>query len=398
VLAMSILSGIKVLDFTHYISGPYCSQILGDHGAEVIKVEQIGGENGRVSKPIYHNESLYFAVQNRNKRALSINLKAKEGQEIIRKLVKDSDILITNYGAGVPERLGIDFDTISKINPQISMVHITGFGLNGPYRDYRAYDGIIQVMSGIASLSGQREGPPTMVGTYIADQLAGLQAALGAMLCLMNRERTGKGKFVDVSMLDSMISLLGYKLSEFMLSGKEYPRNGNQDLRSLSNTHPTNDGYIYIAPLTSKMWEDFSKIMGKNDWSKSDSPYFTSEGRLEHRVFLEENISEWTIQFSKKEVFEMLQEVGIASGPVNTLEDIANDPHIKERNMLRKMKVGNGEEVYVNGVPLKIKEDEWTEFTSPPRIGEHSRDILKELGYSSIEINSFIEKDVISSQ
>jgi CoA:oxalate CoA-transferase len=395
---MSILSGIKVLDFTHYISGPYCSQILGDHGAEVIKVEQIGGENGRVSKPIYHNESLYFAVQNRNKRALSINLKAKEGQEIIRKLVKDSDILITNYGAGVPERLGIDFDTISKINPQISMVHITGFGLNGPYRDYRAYDGIIQVMSGIASLSGQREGPPTMVGTYIADQLAGLQAALGAMLCLMNRERTGKGKFVDVSMLDSMISLLGYKLSEFMLSGKEYPRNGNQDLRSLSNTHPTNDGYIYIAPLTSKMWEDFSKIMGKNDWSKSDSPYFTSEGRLEHRVFLEENISEWTIQFSKKEVFEMLQEVGIASGPVNTLEDIANDPHIKERNMLRKMKVGNGEEVFVNGVPLKIKEDELTEFTSPPSIGEHSRDILKELGYSSIEINSFIEKDVISSQ
>jgi CoA:oxalate CoA-transferase len=395
---MSILSGIKVLDFTHYISGPYCSQILGDHGAEVIKVEQIGGENGRVSKPIYHNESLYFAVQNRNKRALSINLKAKEGQKIIRKLVKDSDILITNYGAGVPERLGIDFDTISKINPQISMVHITGFGLNGPYRDYRAYDGIIQVMSGIASLSGQREGPPTMVGTYIADQLAGLQAALGAMLCLMNRERTGKGKFVDVSMLDSMISLLGYKLSEFMLSGKEYPRNGNQDLRSLSNTHPTNDGYIYIAPLTSKMWEDFCKIMGKNDWSKSDSPYFTSDGRLEHRVFLEENISEWTIQFSKKEVFEMLQEVGIASGPVNTLEDIANDPHIKERNMLRKMKVGNGEEVFVNGVPLKVKEDELTEFTSPPSIGEHSRDILKELGYSSIEINRFIEKDVISSQ
>jgi CoA:oxalate CoA-transferase len=183
-----------------------------------------------------------------------------------------------------------------------------------------------------------------------------------------------------------------------MLSGKEYPRNGNQDLRSLSNTHPTNDGYIYIAPLTSKMWEDFCKIMGKNDWSKSDSPYFTSDGRLEHRVFLEENISEWTIQFSKKEVFEMLQEVGIASGPVNTLEDIANDPHIKERNMLRKMKVGNGEEVFVNGVPLKVKEDELTEFTSPPSIGEHSRDILKELGYSSIEINRFIEKDVISSQ
>lgn len=398
-MIMSILSGIKVLDFTHYISGPFCSQILGDHGADVIKIEQIGGERGRLSKPLHHDESLYFAAQNRNKRALSVNLKSKSGQEIIQNLVRKSDILITNYGAGVPERLGIDYDTISNINPGISMVHITGFGIDGPYMNHRAYDGIIQVMSGIASLTGHPDGPPTITGTYIADHLAGLQGAMGAMLALFYRTRTGKGRFVDISMLDGMISMLGYKLSEFMITGKENQRIGNRDLRSFCNSYPTKDGFIYIAPITAKMWEEFCKLMNKVEWTKSDSPYSTNEGRLAHRDILEGEISAWTKEYSKLEVFHILQEAGIASGPVNTLEDIANDPHIKERNMLRKMKFSNNEEeIFVNGIPIKTNESDLAEFKPPPAIGEHSKEILEELGYSSTEIHGLIEEGIISAK
>ncbi|MFD4819884.1 CaiB/BaiF CoA transferase family protein [Peribacillus butanolivorans] len=394
---MSILSGIKVLDFSHYIAGPFCSQMLGDHGADVIKVEQIGGETGRIAKPFHQDESLYFAVQNRNKRALSINLKSNEGQEIVSKLVENSDILITNYGAGVPERLGIDFETISNINPEISMIHITGFGLNGPYKNHRAYDGIIQNMSGIASMTGHPDGPPTIVGTYIADHLAGLQAALGAMIALFHRERTGKGIFIDVSMLDSMLSMLGHRLSEVITTGVEHKRNGNRDLRSFCTTLPTLDGFVYIAPLTPKMWEDFCTLINKEEWFSTYSPYSTSAGRLEHRDVLEREITEWTKQFTKKEVFEMLQQVGIASGPVNTLKDIANDTHVKERDMIRKIKVHSGEEIFVNGVPIKIKDHSLPEFTPPPRIGEHSTDILADIGYSTEKINHLLENGVISS-
>ncbi|WP_087972425.1 CaiB/BaiF CoA transferase family protein [Oceanobacillus rekensis] len=397
---MSILSGVKVLDFSHYIAGPFCSQILGDHGADVIKVEQINGERGRIAPPLHDNgESLYFASENRNKRGLSIDLKSKSGQEIVKKLIEKADILITNYGAGVPKRLGIDFETISKINPEISMVQITGFGLDGPYKDYAAYDGIVQSMSGLASLTGHPGGKPTIVGTYIADHIAGLQASMGAMLALFHRERTKKGKFVDVSMLDSIIPMFGSILSEHLETGKERELFGNRDPRAFCNAYPTKDGYIFIAPNTQKMWESFCGLMNRVEWTKADSIYSTREGRMENRDDLESLIAEWTKQYSKLEIFDLLQKEGIASGPVNSLADIAKDPQVKNRDMIRKMRLSKeGEEIQVNGVPIKISDTPFNELTPPPAIGEHSEGILSELGYTSQDIKSFSDSGVISSE
>ncbi|MBS4210930.1 CaiB/BaiF CoA transferase family protein [Neobacillus rhizophilus] len=395
---MSILSGIRILDFTHYISGPYCSQILSDHGADVIKIERIEGEVGRIAGPFHEDTSLYFAAQNRNKRGLSIDLKSEQGREIIHRLIKTADLLITNYGAGVPERLGIDYQTISEINPKISMVHITGFGLTGPYKNYGAYDGTIQAMSGLAELTGHMDGPPTNVGFYIADHLSGLQAAMGAMLALVHKERTGTGKYVDVSMLDGMLSLLGYHFSEVMLKGIEPQRIGNRDPLAFCNTYPTKDGYIFIAPAAQHMWEKLCRIIGKNEWLNSDSPFNSKEGRMENRDVLEKMVSEWTIQYTKEEVFQLLQNAGIACGPVNTLIDIINNPQIKDRNMVQKMNMGEqGDAVFVTGVPIKINDTNVQKFSPPPAIGEHSDEILAELGYSMEEIERYLALGVVSS-
>jgi CoA:oxalate CoA-transferase len=219
---------------------------------------------------------------------------------------------------------------------------------------------------------------------------------MGAMLALYHREREGKGKYVDISMLDGMISMLGYTFSDVMLMGTKLRRNGNRDDRAFTNTFPTKDGYIFIAPVTPKMWEEFCKIMGRYDWLNSESPFSDHEGRLKHRDELEHMISRWTILFEKDEIFQLLQKVGIACGPVNTLDDIINDPQVKQREMVKKMNAGKyGDEVFVTGIPIKINDTRQPEFTPPPAVGEHSEEILEELGYLKRDIKLLRENGVI---
>lgn len=393
---MTVLSGVRVLDLTHYIAGPYCSQILADYGADVIKIERLDGEVGRTSAPMHDDISLYFASENRNKRGLSLDLKSSKGKAILHRLIETSDVLVTNYGSNVPEKLGFSYETISAINPEISMVHITGFGTTGPYRDYGAYDGVIQSMSGLAELTGHPDGPPTYVGFFIADHIAGLQATLGTMLALFHKERTGKGRFVDISMLDGLVSLLGFSISEAKLHGITKQRWGTSDRFQYSKAFPTIDGYVFLGAYINapeKKWIEFAKLIGKNEWAQSNSPFFMEEGRFKNREILDKTIAEWTIQHTKEEAFQFLQQKGIASSPVNNLDEVINNPQIQHREMIKSLNIGNLN-VPVPGVAIKITEN-IKEFTIPPTLGEHSKEILAQLGFSDDEIEDFIVNNIV---
>jgi len=395
---VSILSGIRVLDLSHYIAGPFCSQILADHGADVIKIERPEGEVGRTSAPMDDDISLYFASENRNKRGIAIDLKSEKGKEIFTRLVKTADVLVTNYGANVPEKLGFDYDAISAVNPRISMVHITGFGQTGPYKNYGAYDGVIQSMSGLAELTGHPDGPPTYVGFFIADHIAGVQAALGTMFALFHRERTGHGRFVDISMLDGLVSLLGFSVAEAKLHGITSQRWGKTDRFELSKSFPTTDGYVFISSYllaSEKQWKDLTELIGKSEWGQSESPLYTKEGRFKKREIIEEAISQWTSEQTKLEAFQFLQQRGIASSPVNKLDEVFNDPQIKHREMIQTLKMGDKGGVPVPGAAIKIQDNPVAEYTPPPSLGEHSAEILTELGFTDQEIEDFQTNKII---
>ncbi|MCM3766092.1 CaiB/BaiF CoA-transferase family protein [Neobacillus niacini] len=394
---MTVLSGVRVLDLTHYIAGPYCSQMLADYGADVIKIERIEGEVGRTSSPMEDDVSLYFASENRNKRSISLDLKSSKGKEILHRLVETADVLVTNYGSNVPEKLGFGYDTISAINPKISMVHITGFGTTGPYRDYGAYDGVIQSMSGLAELTGHPDGPPTYVGFFIADHIAGLQATLGTMLALFHKERTGKGRMVDISMLDGVVSLLGFSIAEAKLHGIKQQRWGMSDRFQYSKAFPTKDGYVFLGAYINapeKKWIELAKLIGKSEWGQSDSPFFHENGRFKNREIMDQTISEWTIKHTKEEAFQLLQQKGIASSPVNNLEEVINNLQIQHREMIQTLTT-DGIDVPVPGVAIKIQGNPVKEFTLPPSLGEHSEEILAQMGFSDKEIEHFIRNNIV---
>ncbi|WP_081799452.1 CaiB/BaiF CoA transferase family protein [Neobacillus jeddahensis] len=397
---MTVLSGVRVLDLTHYIAGSYCCQTLADYGAEVIKIERLEGEVGRASAPMHDDISLYFAAENRNKRSLPLDLKSSKGKEILHRLIETADVLVTNYGANIPEKLGFDYETISTLNPKISMVHITGFGTTGPYRDYGAYDGVIQSMSGLAELTGHPDGPPTYVGFFIADHIAGLQATLGTMFALFHKERTGKGRLVDISMLDGLVSLLGFSVAEAKLHGIKEQRWGMSDRFQYSKAFPTNDGNVFMSGYINgpeNKWVEFAKLIGKPEWAHRHSPFYTEEGRVNNRKELEYAIAKWTIQYTKEEAFHLLQQKGMASSPVNNLEEVINNPQIQHREMIRTLTIGEID-VPVPGPAVKITGNPVKEFTLPPSLGEHSEEILAQLGFSEKEIEGFVANNIVGVQ
>jgi len=341
--------------------------------------------------------SLYFASENRNKRGLALDLKSSKGKEILHRLVESSDVLVTNYGSNVPGKLGFSYETISAINPKISLVHITGFGTTGPYRDYGAYDGVIQSMSGLAELTGHPDGPPTYVGTFIADHIAGLQATLGTMFALFHKERTGKGRLVDISMLDGLVSLLGFSVAEAKLHGIKQQRWGTSDRFQYSKAFPTKDGYVFLGAYINapeKKWIELAALIGKSEWGQSQSPFFLEEGRFANREIMDQAIAEWTIQHTKEEAFQLLQQKGIACSPVNNLEEVIDNPQIQHREMIQTLTMDEIA-VPVPGAAIKLPGNPVKGFTPPPSLGEHSEEILAELGFSEVEIKEFIASNII---
>ncbi|GAA4233732.1 CaiB/BaiF CoA-transferase family protein [Actinomadura meridiana] len=367
------LSGIRVLEFGHYIAGPFCSQILADQGADVIKVEPPEGDASRGTETLSYND-VYFHALNRNKRSVMLDLKSDGGQEALVTLLRTADVLVTNYAVGIPERLGFGYAQVREINPRLVYVHVSGFGNDSPYAKRPAFDGIIQAMSGLVHLTGEPDGMPMQAGLFVPDHVTGLYAALAAMFGLSRREGTGEGSFTDLSMLDSMMSLLGPCLAEALQLGVSPMRVGSKVRRSYAGTYTASDGYVYLAPMTLRMWTALTNVVE----APQLLPYFTdpdTDIRLDHRDELDRVIEKWTRAHPVADIVARLGEVGVPCSPIFTVDALAVDPHVQHRGMVRSIPLESGPgEVFVPGSPLPVIDTAYS--AGPPSVGQHTGEIL----------------------
>jgi CoA:oxalate CoA-transferase len=372
------MSGIRVLEFGHYIAAPFCTQILADQGADVIKVEPPGGGPRRNSDPAA-NKGGYFPMMNRNKRSIEVDLKSEAGREVVHALVRSADVLITNYGNGVPAKLGFGYDQVHEINPRLVYVHMSGFGQDSPYAGKPAYDGIIQAMSGLLHLTGEPGRPPALAGVFVPDHVTGLYAVLAVMFGLRGRDVTGQGSFTDLAMLDSTLSLLGAFPSDVIDFGEHPERSGGKVPRSYAGVHPASDGWVYLAPMTSKMWAGVAQVTG----DPSLTGFYpgtpgTKDTRMAHRAGLDARIDAWTSQHTKAEISAAMDTAGVACSPIFTVEQIVADPNVTHRKLMRKVTLEDGSQRHVVASPFAVGDATYDVAT--PRVGEHNDEILAELG------------------
>lgn len=387
------LADIRVLDLTQVLSGPFCTQMLADLGAEVIKVEGPTGDIARGMPPSFiGNDSTYYIAINRNKRSVVLDMKTAPGSAAVRRLALASDIVIENFRPGVCERLGLSAEKLREEKPSLIWCSISGFGQDGPYRDKPAYDMIVQALSGGMSLTGERDGISVRAGIPIGDLAAGMYAATAILAALHRREVTGRGETIDISMLDCQAALLSYQASFYLASGQVPGRQGREhDSIATYRTFKAKDGIeLVIAALTERMWGALCRVLGRPDLTE-DPRFLTAHQRSANRnqlwpiledLFLARDADQWR---------QALDGEGVPVAIVNTIDRVTVDPQIKHRGMVIELASGDGRRAEVMGDPIFMQESRRTSHTFPPAAGEHTEIVLKELlGLSADEINALI--------
>lgn len=390
------LAGVKVIDFTRVYAGPYCTMILADLGAEVIKIEKQGtGDDTHDFQPVKDGESGYFTYLNRNKKSLSLNLKAKESIEIVKELAKWADIVVENFSPGVVDRLGVGYKDLKAVNPRIIYGSISGFGQSGPYMNKPAYDLVCQAMGGYMNITGEAAGKPFKLGSSIADAISGVHMAYALMAALYYREKTGVGQFVDVAMMDTVFATLENFVVTKTLTGKAPSRNGNANLGSAPfNLFNTKDGYVTIAVANNNLFDKLTRVMEKRDLSE-DPRYKENSLRKKNEVELNKSIDEWTSQYTTQEVCRMLDAASIPVGPILTIDELIEDPHLNARNMLVEIPHPKLGTIKYPGNPIKFSETSDPRFEKAPLLGEHNEEILKEiLSKSDLDFKQLKDKDI----
>ena len=388
------LKGVKVVDLTRIVSGPFCTMLLADFGADVIKVEALEGDPSRVTGIVGKGENPYFVNLNRNKRTIPVDMKSEEGKEIVRRLVKTSDVLVENFRPGVTNRLGLGYEALKEINPGLVYASVTGFGKTGPYKDRPAFDFIAQAMSGFMSLNGDQSMPPLRAGIPISDTLAGLYAAFGILAALRERDRTGKGQEVTCAMVDSLISMFTFASGAFFATGELPPRNGNDHMvLSPYGLYEAADGPLAVAPSTHKTWVLLCKALGREDLP-SDPRFVTEEKRRENRGEINRIVGDIIKTRSRADWIDLLNETGVPCGPVNNLEQAFSDPQILHQEMVIESDQPAGP-VKMVGFPVKLSATPAERYRPSPQQGQHTLEILQALGYSNQEIEGLIAKNVV---
>lgn len=372
------LEGIKVLDLSRVLAGPYCTMILGDLGAEVIKVEApgVGDETRKWGPPFQNDVSAYYLCANRNKKSITVDLKSEEGIRQIKALVKESDVVINNFKTGTMERFGLDYDSLSAINKQIVYCSITGFGETGPYKDMPGYDFIIQAMSGLMSITGNETSGPQKVGVAIVDVLTGLYANIGIQSALLEREKSGEGQKVDLSLYDSAVSSLINIGSNYLMSNQVPQRLGNAHANIVPyQTFTASDGEMVIAVGNDNQFRNLCGIMGLPELA-DDEQFRTNPDRVANRNLLIPKLQRAFLEKTTGEWKELCDSNNIPCGPIQNLAQVYEDPQLQAREMFIKADHPTAGEIQMIGSPIKLSRTPVTLRQPPPNIGEHNDEIF----------------------
>ena len=400
---MKPLNGIKVIDLTHMLAGPYAGMVIADLGAEVVKVEPLApGEMTRgllQSDPNYSFKDFgaYFLTLNRNKKSVSLDLKSEEGLKIFHDLVKSADVVLNNFSAGVVKKLKIDFDSLKSINPRIITCSITGFGETGPHSSRPAYDQIVQAYSGGMSVTGPDATTPTRAGIPIGDLGSGLYSVIGILSALLSREQTNKGQHIDMSLLDVQISLLTYMATMQTLSNIDPEPIGNAHFVHVPyNSFTTQNGFVVIAIITDAFWEALLDVVNVD--SLRDSKFSKSVDRLQNQEFIEAELNK-TLSTKPSEFWiQALNDAKVPCGPINTFSQALSDEQVIHINMVVEVEHSDGGTVTMPGNPVKLSYTNEDSYTPPPHLGVNTREILREwAGYDENKIQALIDKNIVQS-
>jgi formyl-CoA transferase len=377
---MQPLHGIRILDLSRVLAGPYCTMVLGDLGADVIKVEAPQGDETRGwGPPFIEGESAYYLCVNRNKRSIVVDFKTEQGRTTLHKLIKKSDVLVENFRPGTLARYSLDFESASAINPNLIYCSITGFGQTGPLRDKPGYDFMIQAIGGLMSITGVPSGEPMKVGVAVADLFAGQNAVIAILAALQARALTGKGQHLDISLFDSQVAMLANVASNYLISGNLPKRYGNAHANIVPyQSFQAGDAWFVVAVGNDRQFEKLCEVIGNSELV-NDARFGLNSERVKNReelisilkpVFLTKTSNEW---------LSMLDAAGIPCGPINTLDKVFAAPQVKAREMLIDVEHAEIGDLRLVGSPLKFSETPVDYRLPPPRLGEHTEEVLKEL-------------------
>jgi crotonobetainyl-CoA:carnitine CoA-transferase CaiB-like acyl-CoA transferase len=404
------LTGIRVLDLSRVFAGPWATQALADLGAEVIKVERPGrGDDSRGLGPPFlldqegkdTAESAFYLSANRNKKSIALDLSQPRGQDIVRQFAAISDIVVENFKVGTLSRYGLDYESLKKINPSVVYCSITGFGQTGPYSHRPGYDTLFQAMGGVMSVTGESDeapgGGPMKVGIIIADILSGMYATIGILGALRHRERTGTGQHIDLSLMDSQIAGLSHQAMYYLISGENPKRFGTSAPAVVpSQRFECADGFIALVVGNDPQFRRFADVVGHPEWA--DDARFVSNGlRVRNRTTLVPLLEEIFRRFPKAYWLEKLEAAGIASGPINEISDVFADPHVAARNMIVEVEHSLGRSLKLVANPLRMSETPLNRYEPPPRLGQHTDELLSDvLGLSVSEIEELLRAKIVA--
>lgn len=387
------LRGVHVLEIGHYIAVPHCTMMLADQGADVIKLEPLGGEPARKAPPFSaQGDSFYYACHNRGKRSVAIDLSHPDSGDALDALLRWADVVVTNYAAGVPEKLGFGFERLSELNPGAVMVHITGYGPDAGRKDYVAFDGAVQAMSGFADLTGTPDGPPLMSQVLVADHTAGVHAAYAAMLALWEQRTLGRGRKVEISMLETMTSLLSHHIPSRGALGLSPTRQGSRSATRFVDMFQTLDAPLYLAPITPAMWREFCGLLGRPDWAADLNPMANPVRKAEVTAAA----SLWFSERTSEEAFAVLQRHRIACGVVRSVSQLYDEEVRKGSSVVSYVSLANG------GAPAPVPGPAFRMAPSADRIpsvaglGVDTAGVLGAVGFSQSQIEGLGAAGVIA--